>query len=113
MQQSKSTLQEPFRRISVDEAKELIEKGEVAVIDVREPHEYQAGHLPGAVLIPLNTVMKRAAEIPRDRQVLFVCGVGQRSALACEMAASLGFTNIANIEGGTEGWKKRGYPIET
>jgi rhodanese-related sulfurtransferase len=43
---------------------------------------------------------------------LFVCGVGQRSALACEMAASLGFTNIANIEGGTEGWKKRGYPIE-
>ena len=111
MQQARRTT-EPFERIDLDEAKKRIESGEVVVVDVREPSEYSGGHVPGAVLIPLNTVLRRGEEIPKDRQVLFVCAVGQRSSLAAEMAAAMGFTNIANIEGGTEGWKKRGFPVE-
>ncbi len=104
---------EPFKRITVDEAKARLDRRDgCVVIDVRKPNEFQAGHLPGAKLVPVDDVVKRQGEIPRDRDVLFVCAVGQRSALACEYAAALGLTRIFNIEGGTEGWIKKGYPVE-
>ena len=104
--------QEPFSRISVDEGKELMSSGNVAVIDVREPHEYNAGHVPNATLIPVATVFARKEELPRDKDIIFVCGVGQRSALACEMAAAAGLTRLFNLEGGTEAWVKSGQPVE-
>lgn len=105
--------QEPFARISVDEAKQLREDG-AYVIDVREPHEYQAGHVPGATLIPVNSVFARREELPRDGKIVFVCAVGQRSALACEMAAAAGLPpeSLFNLEGGTEAWIKAGQPVE-
>ncbi|MCH7836635.1 MAG: rhodanese-like domain-containing protein, partial [Chloroflexi bacterium] len=80
--------QEPFTRVTVDEGKEMMASDNVAVIDVREPHEYNAGHVPDAKLIPVATVFARKEELPRDKDIVFVCGVGQRSALACEMAAA-------------------------
>ena len=104
--------QEPFSRISVDEAKGMMSDGDVAVIDVREPHEYNAGHVPNAKLIPVATVFARKEELPRDRDVIFICQVGQRSALACEMAAAAGLTRLFNLEGGTEAWVKAGNPVE-
>jgi rhodanese-related sulfurtransferase len=105
-------LQEPFSRISVDEAQEMIKRNSVAVIDVREPHEYSAGHVPGAKLIPVGTVFARRDELPQDRDVIFVCAVGQRSALACEMAASAGLSRLYNLEGGTDAWVKAGLPVD-
>ncbi len=81
-------------------------------IDVREPHEYTAGHVPGAKLIPVNKVYARREELPRDKELIFVCAVGQRSALACEMAAAAGLTRLYNLEGGTEAWIKSGMPAE-
>jgi rhodanese-related sulfurtransferase len=102
---------EPFARIDVNEAKEMIENGAV-VIDVREPHEYQAGHVPDAKLIPVNSVYARRDELPKDKDIVFVCAVGQRSALACEMAAAAGLTRLYNLEGGTEAWIKSGLPVE-
>jgi len=104
--------QEPFSRITVDEAKEMIAGDSVAVIDVREPHEYDAGHVPNAKLIPVATVYARRDELPRDRDVIFVCAVGQRSALACEMAAAVGLTRLYNLEGGTDAWIKAGQPVD-
>jgi rhodanese-related sulfurtransferase len=105
--------QEPFHRVTVAEAKELIGEG-AHVIDVREPHEYQGGHVPGATLIPVNTVFARREELPKDGKLVFVCAVGQRSALACEMAAAAGFPaeKLYNLEGGTEAWIKAGEPAE-
>lgn len=102
---------EPFTRISVDEAKEMMNDG-AAVIDVREPHEYESGHVPGASLIPVNTVFKRKEELPQDKDLIFVCAVGQRSALAAEMAAAAGLTRLFNLEGGTEAWVKSGQPVD-
>jgi rhodanese-related sulfurtransferase len=102
---------EPFTRISVDEAKEMMNDG-AAVIDVREPHEYSAGHVPSASLIPVNSVFARREELPKDQDVIFVCAVGQRSALACEMAAASGLTRIFNLEGGTEAWINSGQPVD-
>ena len=104
--------QEPFTRITVEEAREMIGQNDVAIIDVREPHEYNAGHVPGAKLIPVATVFARREELPRDRDIIFLCAVGQRSALACEMAAASGLTRLFNLEGGTEAWIKAGLPAE-
>jgi rhodanese-related sulfurtransferase len=103
---------EPFSRISVDEAKGMMSNGDVAVIDVREPHEYNAGHVPNAKLIPVATVFAHKDKLPRDKDVIFICQVGQRSALACEMAAAAGLTRLFNLEGGTEAWVKAGNPVE-
>ena len=103
---------EPFTRITVDEAKEMAQRDGVAVIDVREPHEYQSGHVPNATLIPVNSVYARREELPRDKELIFVCAVGQRSALACEMAAAAGLTRLYNLDGGTDAWIKAGNPVE-
>ena len=105
---------EPFYRVDVAEAKEMVSSEDVAVIDVRNPNEYQEGHLPGATLIPVNNVFARREELPKDKKLLFVCAVGQRSALASEMAAAAGIPaeRIYNLEGGTDAWRKAGEPVE-
>jgi rhodanese-related sulfurtransferase len=102
---------EPFTRINVQEAKEMLAKG-AEIVDVREPHEYTAGHVPNAAHIPVNTVYARRAELPKDKDLIFVCAVGQRSALASEMAAAAGLTRIFNLDGGTEAWANAGEPLE-
>ena len=102
---------EPFTRIDVGEAKEMLDSGAV-IIDVREPFEYDAGHVPNAGHIPVNTVYARREELPKDKDVIFICAVGQRSALAAEMAAAAGLTRLFNLEGGTDAWVKAGEPVE-
>ena len=102
---------EPFARINVDEGREMMSHDDVAVIDVRESPEYNAGHVPEARLIPVASIFARRDELPRDKDIVFVCAVGQRSALACEMAAAAGVTRLFNLEGGTEAWIKAGYPV--
>ena len=105
---------EPFYRIDVGEAKQFIADGEVVVIDVREPHEYQGGHLPTATLIPVNSVFARREELPKDKKIVFVCAVGQRSALAAEMAAAAGLPadHLYTLDGGTDAWRKAGEAVE-
>jgi len=103
---------EPFTRITVAEAKEMMARGEAKVIDVREPDEYRRGHVPGARLIPVSTVLSRREELDSDKDLIFVCAVGQRSALACEMAAAVGLTRLYNLEGGTDAWAKAGQDLE-
>jgi len=103
---------EPFVRVNVAEAQKLIESGDVQVIDVREPNEYAEGHIPGVTLVPLNTLLARPREFLKRDNLLFVCAMGQRSAVACEMAAAVGFEKLYNLEGGTVAWIKAGLPIE-
>lgn len=102
---------EPFTRISAEEAKEMLANG-ATIIDVREKHEYDSGHVPGAGHIPVNTVYARREELPKDKDLILICAVGQRSALAAEMAAAAGLTRLFNVEGGTEAWIKAGEPVE-
>lgn len=102
---------EPFTRIDVNEAKDMIADGAI-VIDVREMHEYAAGHVPDAAHIPVNSVYARREDLPKDKDIIFVCAVGQRSALAAEMAAAAGLTRLYNLEGGTEAWIKAGEPVD-
>lgn len=105
---------EPFYRVSVDEAREMMDVDHVVLVDVREPFEYEKGHVPGTRLIPVGSVFNRREELPKERKILFVCAVGMRSALAAEMAAAGGFDpeNLYNLEGGTDAWVKAGLPLE-
>jgi rhodanese-related sulfurtransferase len=105
---------EPFRWVSTEEARKMLESGQVQLIDVRESWEYKSGHIPGARLVPLNTFLRQPKQfVPGDSaRLMFVCAVGERSAVACEMAAAVGCKEVYNISGGTSGWMAKGYPIE-
>jgi rhodanese-related sulfurtransferase len=106
--------QDPFKRIDVSTARQMMETGGVRIIDVREPNEYASGHVPNAELIPLGQILAKPQEhIRNEQKTIFVCGVGQRSAVAAEMAAAVGATDIYNMEGGTKAWIESGFPTET
>ena len=103
---------EPFTRISVAEAKEMIDAGGVQVIDSREGHEHADGHVPGSLNIPHMATLPRGADLAQDGPILFICKSGQRSAMAAEFAATLGRTDLYNVEGGHDDWVAAGYPME-
>ncbi|MDP8923193.1 MAG: rhodanese-like domain-containing protein [Chloroflexota bacterium] len=113
MSEQDQTYGEPFRRIQPEEAKELIDAGTVTVIDVREPGEYARDHIPNSELVPLGRIISSAATVVEaEDDVIFVCEVGQRSAVAAELAASLGKERLFNLEGGMTAWRAKGYPVE-
>lgn len=102
---------EPFRRIQPEEARSLIESGQATPVDVREHWEYEKDHIAGAKLIPLARIIGNPSVIDTDN-VVFICEVGQRSGVAAELAASLGYENLYNLEGGMTAWRGHGYPVE-
>jgi rhodanese-related sulfurtransferase len=102
---------EPFERVDVDRTRALLDSGAL-LLDVREPDEYAAGHIPGARLVPLGSLLASPRSYLDRDGVVFVCAVGARSALACEMAAAVGLTRVFNLEGGTVAWAQRGLPLE-
>lgn len=96
----------PYSDISAVEAEAMLRSGKnTAVIDVRTPSEYLAGHIPGSRLIPVDEIEQRAGEVPRDTEaVLVVCQGGGRSAAACEILSKFGFVNLINIADGMGAW---------
>ncbi|NCI51545.1 rhodanese-like domain-containing protein [Sediminibacterium roseum] len=84
----------------------LIEQDKVALIDVREPHEHEGFNI-GGQLIPLDEIVSRAAEIPRNKTVVLYCKKGIRSQIAIQKLDKFGFENLVNLKGGMEAWKKR------
>jgi sulfur-carrier protein adenylyltransferase/sulfurtransferase len=82
------------------------------LLDVREPWEYQEGHVPGAQLIPLGELEQRVSEVPRDRPVLAICHSGQRSLAAAGYLQQLGYPSVSNVDGGTAAWIERGFPVD-
>ncbi len=106
---------EPFGRVTVAEAKEMLDAGKAVMVDVREPHEYVEVHATGVRLVPVNTIInevKQIRELANGKEVLFICRSGQRSALAAEYATAAGLTEVPlyNVEGGTLAWVEAGYP---
>ena len=102
--------QEPFKRISAAEAKQMIDQG-VKVVDVRTPAEWGGGHIPQAEHVPLDSILARPRDVLKGDTIIFVCQVGQRSALAAEMAAAVGLTSLYNLEGGTDAWVRAGIEV--
>ena len=99
-----------YQQITQEEAKEMMDTQEVIILDVREQDEYDSGHIPGAVLLPVGTIDETtAAEVipEKDSTVLVYCRSGNRSKTASSALADLGYTNIYEF-GGINTW-----PYET
>lgn len=102
-----------IKEVGPEEAHRLIEdRDELQVLDVREPWEYERGHVPGAVLIPLGEVPERYHELDPERPVLCVCAGGVRSYKAAQVLVQSGFGDVTNMAEGTKGWIARGLPVE-
>jgi hydroxyacylglutathione hydrolase len=84
----------------------------VYLLDVREPDEYAAGHIPGITLIPMGEVAARLAELPRDKEIVVTCRTGNRSSQVADLLREQGFTNVHNMTGGIVAWEEAGYPVE-
>ena len=95
--------------IDVDELARRHQAG-ATLIDVRQPDEYEAGHVPGAVLIPLREVPERVDEVPAGGEVLVICKSGGRSRSASEFLRTQGIDAI-NVAGGTQAWIRSGHTV--
>jgi rhodanese-related sulfurtransferase len=82
------------------------------VIDVRQPAEYVAGHVPSAELVPMGQLPSRLGYLDRDRPVYVVCASGNRSAAMTDLLVASGF-DAYSVAGGTAAWAKSGRPVET
>jgi hydroxyacylglutathione hydrolase len=90
-----------------------IETGDAPLIlDVRQPGEWQKGHVPGAVHIPGGELVRRTDELPKDRLIAAYCGSGFRSSVATSLLRHRGFTEVVNVLGGWQAWTARGCPVE-
>jgi rhodanese-related sulfurtransferase len=95
---------EGYRNISSDEAKKLIDNKGVVVLDVRTPEEYQDGHIPNALLVPLQELEYKLNDLDKNEPYLVVCRSGNRSTQASEILTNNSFTNIYNMTGGMNSW---------
>ena len=100
--ETKPTMEE----ITAKELKERLDKGDdIQIIDVREPHEYEIGQIPGSKLIPLGQVLNRMNEIDPERETVVHCKMGGRSAKAIDALQRSGFQGrLANLAGGITAW---------
>jgi len=104
-----SLLRRPYASVSATEAVTMASSGAV-LLDVREPHEWQAGHAPKARHIPLSQLARRAGELPNGRAVVTVCRSGARSARAAALLARDG-REVSNLTGGMHAWARAGLPV--
>ena len=100
-----------FREAQLDEVKKLIDDG-YNLVDVREDWEWNKGHIPGARHVVLSSILANPAGQKFEDKTIFVCGVGERSAVASEMAVALGVKDVVNFRGGTKAWRDAGLPLE-
>jgi glyoxylase-like metal-dependent hydrolase (beta-lactamase superfamily II)/rhodanese-related sulfurtransferase len=86
-------------------------KDRAFLLDVREPEEYQRGHVDGAVNIPQAELASRLDDLPRERPILVICQTGSRSRYATQFLTQIGYTDVTNVLGGTSAWRRAGKPL--
>jgi adenylyltransferase/sulfurtransferase len=92
-------------------SQQLAGGADVVLVDVREPYEWNAGHIDGALHIPMNQVPQRLAEIPKDRDVVMICRSGGRSGhVQQHLLQQQGYTRVKNLTGGMQGWAREVDP---
>lgn len=97
--------------LTPEQVAERLARGELELIDVREPYEWEAGRIAGARHIELERLASQADSLPRDTPVVFQCRLGARSAMATQAFRAAGY-DAYNMEGGIAAWVERGLPIE-
>ena len=94
-----------------EQVADLHERGEIQLVDVREPYEYEAGHIAGARHIELERLASQAETIDRERPVVFQCRLGARAGMAAQAFRASGY-QAYNMDGGLQAWAERGLPLE-
>jgi rhodanese-related sulfurtransferase len=109
--------------IPVSQAREELDQGQASLLlDVREPAEWEKGHIPGAVLAPRGMLewyadsttpyAKPELTTKRDAHIIIACASGGRSLLAAQTLQSMGYTNVVSMAGGFNEWSKQGFPVK-
>lgn len=98
--------------VTAEELAARLESDAVAVVDVRNPGEYEAGHIPGVPNLPLGRLEARAAEVPADRPVVLHCQGGTRAVIAASLLAAQGHERLMSLVGGYGAWAAGGHPTE-
>jgi rhodanese-related sulfurtransferase len=103
----------PVENLTVEDIKAGLASSSILLVDVREAHEFEAGHIPGSVLVPLSEF--QIADIPdaAGRRIVLSCRSGRRSLTAAAMAFDQGMTIDAHYAGGFLDWVQSGEPVET
>ena len=94
-----------------DRLAEMLQAGKVDLIDVRRPHEWEAGHIPGARHVEVNKLPTAASELDRERPIVLYCRSGSRSELVADALGDTGFDAHA-LAGGISAWAEQGQPLE-
>jgi rhodanese-related sulfurtransferase len=89
------------------------QKDGALMLDVREPDEWNAGHIPGAVLVPLGDLPSRLNEVPKDKEIVVVCRSGNRSATGRDTLLNAGYPKVTSMSGGMNQWTAAGLPVVT
>jgi rhodanese-related sulfurtransferase len=97
--------------LSPEQAWQRMNEGDAILVDVREPDEYSLIHAEGAISIPLSVLAERYQEITRERDLLLICHVGERSLVAAAFLRRLGWNRVFNVEGGTDLWEASKLPL--
>ena len=97
-------------QVSVTQANQMRDDG-AFILDVREPNEWEAGHIPGATLIPLGELESRLDEVPTDQSVVVVCRSGNRSATGRDILLNAGFTDVTSMAGGMNEWISKSFDV--
>jgi rhodanese-related sulfurtransferase len=103
---------EPQLEVSVEHTAVALADGSAQIVDVREAHERDAGHIAGSRHIELGTLASEAESIDRERPVIFICHVGARSLMAAQAFHQAGF-EAYSMDGGLERWEQEGRPVQT
>jgi rhodanese-related sulfurtransferase len=104
------------RELTIDEFVKRVAAGErFILVDVREDHEWNAGHIAGAVHLGRGILERDIeARVPdKAAPLVLQCGGGFRSALSADNLQKMGYTNVLSLDGGIRGWIERGLPVET
>jgi rhodanese-related sulfurtransferase len=93
------------KQLSATELKQKIDRGDkLFLLDVREPHEFKYASIDGSVLIPLNQLPARFAELDKAQEIIVICHHGMRSQQAAHYLVQTGFSDITNLTGGIDAW---------
>ncbi len=117
--QNGAAVQKPVRTIGMEEYRKIVENpGPALILDVREPQEYAAGHVPGAINIPRGVIESQiwnhvgsAEKADVERPIVLQCQSGKRATLAAQTLGELGFTQTSAVIMNLDDWKQSGNPF--
>lgn len=104
--------EESFPEVPIQTLAKAVPGRDLTILDVREPMEWETGHVPGALLVSLGNLRERLSSIPRDAPIAVICETGIRSCTAASILQAAGFSEVANVSEGTSGYRRARLPLQ-